>query len=382
MANCFNGCLHTLPPKRSGEVRRDTNARARMHTLSTRVRGTCIYVLRQNSVGENAMLPHPMCIGPPPCPRYHSRSRSRPARALALISLFSRSCPQPKAVARCCATCIVRFPCCVIAVSLVVTLAFTIVGFRMLGTDGLMPSSIGSYPNKAIEATRTDALRLARSDSAKVRFALGGEAAEPKERSRGPFGRRLETVPSYYLSSQSTQSETMEKASTYFYFSGRNGDALTPEGLNEMCYLHNKILSNQYMHDKAGPMPGNYSSFCRVEKVGGNWRCDATLTPLQIFYGSANYDIDDINVDDLTLDNFDAIASVRPLSACLPPSPKPRASSRRGRARANRCVRAMVNAVAGSQQDCPSQRELPTRGCSEGGELRRETVELGIWRVA
>ena len=43
------------------------------------------------------------------------------------------------------------------------------------------------------------------------------------------------------------------------------------------------------------------------------------MTPLQIFYGSANYDIDDINVDDLTLDNFDAIASVRPLSACLPP---------------------------------------------------------------
>ena len=225
--------------------------------------------------------------------------------------------------------------------SVVIALLLSFVGVRVLGANAgpLGPFAIGlDYPNFDLIARNSDALALAQEESS---LALLGVA--PETGGRGGFGRRLaETADDFddeqsesageaifaHLSEQlvgpdlnqflkehrrklqsgdvSQEQQSTSLATALLVVDAREGVAnlYDDEGIEQMCSFRDGLMV----------APATFPDYCLLqddpEHTGSGEApkvCNLGTDALPMFFGDSDYDIDQIDVADFAIADFEAI---------------------------------------------------------------------------
>jgi hypothetical protein len=229
-----------------------------------------------------------------------------------------------------CATFIVKQPCCCCWSALVLTLLLSVLGIFVVASSAPADSTTGpllqeglTYPFFHPIARKMDALALARDESeeAVLRWdtmnggrrmlsAQGKEAKAPKWPLASVMKglglpeeahRRLEE-DGLQAGQQYQQEEWLTSALFIYKSRDDSGSVFSDESLDELCQLHNTLTSHAEYPDYCLKV----AAWVGPDNVRHTY-CATGFSPLSLFYGDADYDVDDLDLSILDNPDLEAI---------------------------------------------------------------------------
>jgi len=225
-----------------------------------------------------------------------------------------RNEPEPKHKPHCCASFIVKYPCACIWLSLVLSIAMTVVGWAvvfMAVPDNALAGPLRleglDYPNKNSICKASDALVKAMDDSEEALKRLRQSGADGSgDSGSGEGGGRRRRLSEFrggdadMAGTQYQQEHELANLGVVVEARDEGGNALDDSGLEELCSMHNELR------------PSSFPDYC-FKKYFGDFNgarsagCVTELTPLVLFYGDENYDINDVELSTFDIAAFDQI---------------------------------------------------------------------------